>query len=759
MVLNRNPDALSPFPGSVVHCESLINPRRETVMVLLHEASRSGAPILGWNIINELKIDHNVVAVVLKTGPIIAAIQSAANETVILPTATAWDGDDGARLAHELMSTYSPLYVIANSGLTSGVAVHMEECGAPVVALVHEFASDRPNTDTLNALFKHASRIVFPAQIVADDSLAAYPDLDVRKTVIQAQGSMKIPPIGKAVWAEAGRADATCGQFMGKDGRFTVLGIGSIIYRKGVDLFVSTADFLQRELGRHDIRFIWVGQTIASEMRYRRAIEAQVKKCGLEGVVEYYDEVDNLDPFYEAADLFLLSSRFDPLPNVAIDSMFQGVPVACFADAGGFSEIVSKCSLTGDLVLPYGSVSAAGRAIADLMDARRYRGELSAHIRQQALEHFDFDGYIRKITSLGHEAAEQMRQKRRDTKTILEANVFNKELCFGEQARDKTEQAVIAEYLEAIRFHWPLGSSRAKLHFGRPLPGFNPLIYDLEHPSKNGVFRDPLTDYLRKGKPQGRWAHKVIEPSDGFGASPLRTALHGHFHYPDLLEECLQSLSVNETKPDLFITTTNEGKIQKINTILEKSGWEAKEVWAVPNRGRNIFPFITDLPERLKGQYDIVCHIHGERSKYLSADRGVRWRSFAWQHLVGDREPMIDIVAAAFSNNPDVGLIFPEAPYFPGWGVNEGVATELADRIGVETPLPRHFDFPNGAMFWARPEALKPLFELKLDLSEVPVEPLPLDGTSLHALERLLPLVVEKAGYGYATTYVADVIR
>ena len=62
-------------------------------------------------------------------------------------------------------------------------------------------------------------------------------------------------------------------------------------------------------------------------------------------------------------------------------------------------------------------------------------------------------------------------------------------------------------------------------------------------------------------------------------------------------------------------------------------------------------------------------------------------------------------------------------------------------------------------MFWARPEALKPLFELKLDLSEVPVEPLPLDGTSLHALERLLPLVVEKAGYGYATTYVADVIR
>ena len=75
----------------------------------------------------------------------------------------------------------------------------------------------------------------------------------------------------------------------------------------------------------------------------------------------------------------------------------------------------------------------------------------------------------------------------------------------------------------------------------------------------------------------------------------------------------------------------------------------------------------------------------------------------------------------------------------------------------LEGELPPFFDFPGGTMFWARPEALKLLFDLGLDGNDYPDEPVPLDGTILHAIERLLPFVARQAGYRLLTTHVPDV--
>jgi lipopolysaccharide biosynthesis protein len=91
------------------------------------------------------------------------------------------------------------------------------------------------------------------------------------------------------------------------------------------------------------------------------------------------------------------------------------------------------------------------------------------------------------------------------------------------------------------------------------------------------------------------------------------------------------------------------------------------------------------------------------------------------------------------------------------WDSNRDLATALAERMGIEEPLPAFFDFPIGSMFWARSEALKPLFELKLRWEDYPEEPLPEDGTILHAVERLLPFATRQAGYGCATTHVPGV--
>jgi lipopolysaccharide biosynthesis protein len=141
----------------------------------------------------------------------------------------------------------------------------------------------------------------------------------------------------------------------------------------------------------------------------------------------------------------------------------------------------------------------------------------------------------------------------------------------------------------------------------------------------------------------------------------------------------------------------------------------------------------------------------------VDAALGENWREFLWQNLIGDRHPMMDVILDRFATDATLGIAFPQDPHLSDWDANLGIAESLAARMGIEEPLPPFFDFPVGTMFWARTEALKPLLALSLDWNDYPEEPLPIDGTVLHAIERLLPFAARHVGYRYATTHVPGV--
>ncbi|ABD89721.1 rhamnan synthesis F family protein [Rhodopseudomonas palustris] len=736
-----------------------IDPGRATILLAVHDASRSGAPILAWNLINELRKQHNVVVLLKSGGPIEPALREAATELVTIPAEFPYGSGEDALFAQKLTETYSPLYAIANSVATRELAILLEAAGVPVIALVHEFSSYFQPIGILNPLYVSASKLVFPAPIVADASVQDYPGLKPRHLDILPQGPSKVPSFQHPTGGAERRSSVQRLEDLALEDTAVILGTGRIEYRKGVDAFIAAASQVQRSATRK-FKFVWIGHLHPSDASYFGFLQEQIKRSGLEQHVLFVDEVDELEPFYSKADVFFLSSRLDPLPNVAIDASLRKIPVVCFKNASGFAELLECSDTAKELVVPYLDSSAAGRMICDLLADARLLTRLGEDIQAVANATFDMGQYARKLDQLGRTCAADIEQMALDQATILESGIFNASLRFGSCAEKFTPDQAVNEYLNASRLCRPLHRGKAGMLIRRPVEGFHPLIYAAENPEVDRQGIDPLAHFLRNGRPEGRWTHRVIrpEPRRESNAARPRIAIHGHFYYPDLLESFLKLIAANASSVDLFLTTSGPEQAAQIRKSLRAFGIQNADVWSVPNRGRDIGPFLKEMPDKL-GSYDIVGHFHGKRSKHVDSTVGDQWRDFAWQHLIGDAFPMIDVIADAFAEDAKLGLVFAEDPYLNGWDENRDLAERLAQRMKIEAPLPEHFDFPIGTMFWARVAALQPLFQLNLDWNDYPHEPLPIDGTILHALERIVPFAVQKSGFEYATTYVRSSMR
>jgi glycosyltransferase involved in cell wall biosynthesis len=735
-----------------------LRPDLSTIFLVLHDASRTGAPILGWNILRHLQDRYNVVTILLKGGPIRTAFDGIAAEVVELPDGVGKDPGIWMSIAEQLKTAYDPEYVIANSAATHALAVAFEAVDLPVIALVHEFASDMQPIGILSGLYSTASKIVFPAKVVEDNARGIYTDLRGRRTFIAPQGQSLIPPFSAE--HNSPLPEHLTGSIGENKKPFTVVGVGTVTYRKGVDLFVSVADYIVNTLHRRDISFVWVGTHIPADAPYRSALQLQIQQCDLANYIEFVGEVDNLEDYLNASNLFFVSSRIDPLPNVGIDAALKGLPIVCFDGATGFAEFLKSDPATEGFVARYCDVREAG----DIISAAASRADdlkiAGGAIKSLAISNFSMSTYVRTIERLAHEAIEERKTVEKDAETINGSGLFNKSFCLGPTFNHLDDKAAVKKYVDGSRRTWPLARHFTGTFIRRPMVGFNPLIYDLHVNAHSGTPREPFADFLDRGQPNGPWLHPVIYPGGGVPDKPLNVALHCHFHYPDALEEMLSCLAVNKIKPDLFITTTSASSAATVETLLANKGMSAEEIWIVQNLGRDIFCFLKDMPQKLRtGNYDIVGHVHGKKSVHVDSSIGDGWRNFMWQHLIGDKFPVIDNICDAFSKDSKLGLVFPEDPHLNGWDFNLEIARDLANRLGIDEPLPIHFDFPIGTMFWARPEALQPLFDMPLLTEEIPNEPVPIDGTILHALERIIPFAVEKAGFSYATTHVDGVWR
>jgi hypothetical protein len=271
---------------------------------------------------------------------------------------------------------------------------------------------------------------------------------------------------------------------------------------------------------------------------------------------------------------------------------------------------------------------------------------------------------------------------------------------------------------------------------------------DWRAPSLPGATR--LRHHLVSGRSADRWAGLPGLASRGRPGSAARLAVVLHLYYPELWSELWAALRQLPEPCDLYITVPDFAS----TGLLAGIAAQAPGVRFVPgpNRGRDVLPWLRLLDTGALDGYEWVCKLHTKRSPHM-AD-GEAWRQKLVSGLLGAPGEVHQILKHLRAR-PHSGVAAPAqavvASDDPRWaGSSLPALRRVRQQLGLSAEDKRDA-FPAGTMFWFRPEALaglKPLARAQ-DLFEPEMRQT--DGTTAHAVERLIVTIALRNGFELTT--------
>ena len=235
-----------------------------------------------------------------------------------------------------------------------------------------------------------------------------------------------------------------------------------------------------------------------------------------------------------------------------------------------------------------------------------------------------------------------------------------------------------------------------------------------------------------------------------------RALLIVHLYYEDLWKYDYQFLNKVPDYIDILITTNSAEKKEFFNEKISKKLINQCETIEINPRGRDMASLLVASRDIVKN-YEYFCFMHDKKSQgreYVTT--GSTFRDILWENMLMNLH-YIDSIIEEFDNNPSVGLMVPpkvfHGKYFYGfvndyWVQNFDVTKTFLEELGIKTPIFKNYPpLSLGNCFWARYDALKPLFELYLEHDDFPEEPMPIDGTISHAIERSYGYIAASRGY------------
>jgi lipopolysaccharide biosynthesis protein len=294
----------------------------------------------------------------------------------------------------------------------------------------------------------------------------------------------------------------------------------------------------------------------------------------------------------------------------------------------------------------------------------------------------------------------------------------------------------------------------------QPSADFSPQAYLRQNPDLSDWAGRPYLHFLRYGRQENRPTRDlpgveadlrpapVLRPAGG----PRRDhAIVVHVYYHDLWPEIAERLAALDFSFDLYVTVTDRGG-DDTEDLAEaiRTAFPGALAVPMPNRGRDIFPFVHLVNSGLLDSYRAVAKIHTKKSPHRSD--GGAWR----RRLIDGILPETGAARrlAAFLADPEAGIWAADGQLYRSqgyWGENLDITAWILRRIGIRM-APELLGFPAGSMYWLKPVMIALIRGFRLEQSLFEAEYGQVDGTLAHAFERAVGFLAQGSGLAVRET-------
>jgi glycosyltransferase involved in cell wall biosynthesis len=174
-------------------------------------------------------------------------------------------------------------------------------------------------------LYRRADHIICQSHAMADDLLR---ELAVRKDRIAV---LPNPVDLDAIRVAGNQPGEPVAGWLGPGPH--LLAVGRLAREKGFDLLLEAMVTVRERFPRTDMIIAGAGPEEA-------ALRAQCRALGLEGAVRLPGYVQRPYVFYAGASLFVLSSRYEGMPNALLEASAGGLPIVATPASGGVIDLL-----------------------------------------------------------------------------------------------------------------------------------------------------------------------------------------------------------------------------------------------------------------------------------------------------------------------------------------------------------------------------------------------------------------------------------